>query len=149
MKKMIIFIVAGLVLFALGIGGGIFFGKSISPSDDGSSSIPTAPPPGPIFPVGEFTANLAGAGTRVVSFSVSLELLDAKAEDMIKGQNWLPRVRNEILLLVKDKVYEDMTKAEGIIQFAEQIRRTLNSILPAAGGAVPVIRVMFESFVMQ
>lgn len=149
MKRMGIFIAIGLVLFAIGIAGGIFWGRMFAPSDEEGESLKAATPPGPIFPVGEFTANLAGAGNRIVSFSVSLELLNVKVDEALRAQNWLPRIRNEILLLVKDKVYEDMTKAEGVLQFAEQIRRVLNSILPAVNGEVPVVRVMFESFVMQ
>ena len=147
MKRMVIFIVIGLVLFGAGIGGGIFFGRNFN-ADDESVTTKT-PAPGPIVPAGEFTVNLAGAGNRIMSFSVSLEALNAKADDTIKNQNWMPRVRNEILLLAKDKVYEDLTKAEGVVQFGEQIKRTLNTVLPQISGEVPIVRVMFESFVLQ
>lgn len=150
MKRMMIFIVVGIVLFAFGVGGGMFFGRMFGSGDqDVGAGLKATPPPGPVFPVGEFTANLAGAGNRVVSFTVSLELLNPKADETLKAQNWLPRIRSEVLLLVKDKVYEDMTKSEGVVQFGEQIKRILNSILPAVAGEVPVVRVMFESFVMQ
>jgi flagellar FliL protein len=149
MKRMMIFIVIGLMLFGAGIGGGIIWGRKSNNYDDGSGEKKIAAP-GPVVSIGEFTVNLAGAGgNRILSFSVSLEALNAKTGDMIKSQNWLPRIRNEILLVGKDKIYEDLTKAEGVIQFGEQIKKTLNTILPHTRGEVPIVRVMFESFVLQ
>jgi flagellar basal body-associated protein FliL len=149
MKRLIIVIVVGLVLFGAGISGGIILGRELNKSDDGTVNVKAAAIPGPIMSIGEFTVNLAGTGNRVASFSVSLETLDAKIDDIIKSQNWTPRIRSEILLIAKDKVYEDLTKAEGVIQFGEQIKRTLNTILPLAKGETPIVRVMFESFVLQ
>ncbi|MCL1941127.1 MAG: flagellar basal body-associated FliL family protein [Synergistaceae bacterium] len=147
MKRMVIFIVIGLVFLAAGVGVGIYLGKILNV--DSEAEVTKTPAPGPIVPAGEFTVNLAGAGNRIMSFSVSLEALNAKADDTIKNQNWMPRIRNEILLLAKDKVYEDLTKAEGVVQFGEQIKRTLNTVLPQISGEVPIVRVMFESFVLQ
>ena len=147
MKRMVIFIIIGLVLFGAGIGGGLYFGRGLSSTDDGVQSVIAVP--GPVISVGEFTVNLAGTGNRILSFSVSLETLNAKADDMIKKQNWLTRIRHEILLLAKDRVFEDLTKAEGVIMFGEQIKRTLNTILPTTNGEVAIVRVMFEAFVLQ
>ena len=149
MKRMMIFIIVGLMLFGAGIGGGIFWGRKFANNDDGSGAKKIAAP-GPIVAIGDFTVNLAGAGgNRILSFTVSIEALNSKTGDSIKSQNWLPRIRNEILLVGKDKVYEDLTKAEGVIQFGEQIKKSLNTILPHTSGEVPIVRVMFESFVLQ
>jgi flagellar FliL protein len=124
-------------------------GRTLNSVGNGSGNVKANAVPGPVMSVGEFTVNLAGNGNRISSFSVSLETLNDKINDTIKNQNWLPRIRNEILLIAKDKVYEDLTKAEGIVQFGEQIKRTLNTILPLTKGEVPIVRVMFESFVLQ
>jgi len=148
MKRMMIFIVIGLTLFGAGIGGGIFWGRKFSSADDGSS-VRTIAAPGPIVPVGEFTVNLAGTGNRILSFSVSLEALNVRTGDVIKSQNWMPRIRNEVILVAKDMVYDDLTKAEGVILFGEQIKKTINAVLPLARGEVPIVRVMFDSFVLQ
>ena len=148
MKRMVIFIIIGLVLFGAGIGGGIFFGRRFSSADDGSGSVKIAVP-GPIVSAGEFTVNLAGAGNRILSFSVSLEIVSAKAENVIMTQNWTPRIRSEILLIAKDKVFDDLTKAEGVVQFGEQVKRTLNTVLPRINEEVFVERVMFDTFVLQ
>ncbi|MCL2146263.1 MAG: flagellar basal body-associated FliL family protein [Synergistaceae bacterium] len=150
MKRLIIVIFLGLALFAAGIGGGILLGRELlNSSTDGTVDAKSFAAPGPIVPMGEFVVNLAGNGNRVASFSVSLEALNSKIDDTIKSQNWIPRIRSEILLIAKDKVYEDLTKAEGVVQFGEQIKRTLNTILPLAKGEAPIVRVMFETFVLQ
>ena len=148
MKRMVIFLVIGVLLFVAGGGIGVYMIRFFN-HDDGPGNISTVAVPGPIISAGEFTVNLAGYGTRIASFTVSLELLNAKINDTIKEQNWTPRIRNEILLIAKDKMYEDLTKAEGVIQFGEQIKRTLNTVLPLTKGEVAVVRVMFESFVLQ
>jgi flagellar basal body-associated protein FliL len=149
MKRMIIFILIGITLFGAGIGGGIFFGRKFQSTDDGQGGARTETVPGPIIPLGEFTVNLAGTGNRIASFSVSLEVYNAKINDTIKNQNWTPRIRSEIILIAKDKVFEDLTKAEGVVQFGEQIKRSLNTVLPLYKGEVAIVRVMFESFVLQ
>jgi len=149
MKRMVFFIIIGLLLFAAGIGGGIYFGRSLNKvADDGSGNVQIAAP-GPVLSIGEFTVNLAGPGNRMLSFSVSLESINARADERIRTQNWLPLIRNQILLLAKDRVYEDLTRSEGVIQFGEQIKRTLNTVLPTLNGEVLIVRVMFESFVIQ
>ena len=149
MKRMVIFIIIGLLLFAAGIGGGMFFTRYFkNAADDGPGNVKIAVP-GPIISVGEFTVNLAGAGNRILNFSVSVETLNAKADALIKNQNWTPRIKHEINLLAKDRVFEDLTKSEGVIQFGEQIKRTLNTILPQINGEVLIVRVMFESFILQ
>ena len=67
----------------------------------------------------------------------------------MQAPGWLLRIKNEVLLIVKDKVYEDLTSAEGALQFAGDIKRTLNSILPENKGEPLVVQALFESFVLQ
>jgi flagellar FliL protein len=147
MKKILIFVVVGLVMFAVGFGGGLFFGRSMA-SSSSPGQTKSVDAPGPLVAVGEFTSNLAGSGKHVISFTVSLETLNPKAAEMV-GNVWLPRIRNEILLIVKDKIYEDLTSAEGTLQFAEEIKRAINAQLPEVNGEAPVVRVLFETFVLQ
>lgn len=150
MKRIVIFIIVGLVMFGAGFGGGLVLGRSMASSD----AVPTdtgkkVAAPGPIVTVGEFTSNLAGSGKHVISFTVSLETLNAKAAEMVSSTGWLLRIKNEILLIVKDKIYEDLTSAEGALQFSEEIKRTLNAQLPEIKGEAPIVRVLFETFVLQ
>ncbi|MDR1875270.1 MAG: flagellar basal body-associated FliL family protein [Synergistaceae bacterium] len=149
MKRIIIFIIVGLVMFGVGFGGGLVMGRSMASSDVAASNGKRVANPGPIVSVGEFTSNLAGSGRHVVSFTVALETLNVRAAETVNMAGWLLRIKNEILLIVKDKVYEDLTSAEGTLQFAEEIKKSLNAQLPEIGGEVPVVRVLFETFVLQ
>jgi flagellar FliL protein len=148
MKKIMIFVVVGAVMFVVGFVGGLMFGRSTAPAEptSGAKSVDT---PGPLVSVGEFTSNLAGSGRHVISFTVSLETLSNPKAAEIVGGVWLPRIKNEILLIVKDKVFEDLTSAEGTLQFAGEIKRAINAQLPEVNGEAPVVRVLFETFVLQ
>jgi len=149
MKRIIIFIIVGLIMFGLGFGGGLVFGRTMATNVDSSGASSRVPEPGPIVSIGDFISNLAGSGRNVISFTASLEAFNARAAEIINSAGWQLRIRNEILLIVKDKIYEDLTSAEGALQFAEEIKRTLNSLLPQVRGEPPVVRVLFESFVLQ
>lgn len=150
MKRIFIFIIVGLAIFCMGFGGGLFWGRSRAGSETSSaSSSRQVPSPGPIVPIGEFTSNLAGSGKHVITFNLSLEMLNSRAVETVSAPGWLLRIKNEILLIVKDKIYEDLTSAEGALQFSEEIKRSLNAQLPDVKGEAPVVRVLFESFVLQ
>lgn len=149
MKRIVIFIVVGLVMFGAGFGGGLLVGRTMASKGGAVEEGRQVKAPGPIVSVGEFTSNLAGAGKHVISFTMSLELLNDKAAEIVQAPGWLLRIKNEVLLMVKDKVYDDMTSAEGALQFAGDIKRSLNAILPEIKGEAPIVQVLFESFVLQ
>ena len=149
MKRIFVFIIVGLVMFGIGFGGGLVLGRSMAAGEPAASDSKQVPDPGPVVAIGEFTSNLAGSGKHVISFNVSLEALNARAAEIISAAGWLLRIKNEILLIVKDKIYEDLTSAEGALQFSEEIKRSLNAQLPEIKGEAPVVRVLFESFVLQ
>ncbi len=151
MKRILIFAIVGLVMFGAGFGGGLILGRTMSPSDEnGIGAGRKIENPGPVVSIGEFTSNLAGSGRHVISFTLSLELVDKDgAAALIQTPGWLVRIRNEVFLLVKDRVYDDLTSAEGTLQFAGDIKRSLNAMLPDVGGAAPIERVLFESIVLQ
>ncbi len=140
-------------MFGAGFGGGIFFGRMMAPKGDSANSVKGGreiAEPGPIVSIGEFTSNIAGAGRHVISFTLSLELINKEeASALMQNAGWLVRIRNEIFLLVKDKVYDDLNSAEGTLQFAGDIKRALNAILPDFGGEAPIVNVLFESIVIQ
>lgn len=149
MKRIVVFVVVGLVMFGAGFGGGLMLGRTMASGDGSAVEERQVKAPGPIVSVGEFTSNLAGAGRHVISFTLSLELLDDKAAEIVQAPGWLLRIKNEVLLIVKDKVYDDLTSAEGALQFAGDIKRTLNSILPEIKGEPLIVQVLFETFVLQ
>ncbi len=52
-------------------------------------------------------------------------------------------------MLMKDRVYDDLTSAEGALQLAGDIKRSLNRMLPDVGGEAPIVNVLFESMILQ
>ncbi len=148
MKRLFMALLIALVLFALGFGGGLFAGRTFLSSEEKSPSTKIEEP-GPVFFVGDFISNLSGTGSHVVNFKLSLEMEGPKSMEMVSSPSWLARIKNEVILLTKDRVFEELTSAEGIMNLAEDIRRTLNSILPPMKEKPPVVRVLFEGFVLQ
>lgn len=148
MKRILGFLFLALLLLSLGFGGGVVAGRMwLSP--EGGSPGTAIEEPGPVFFVGDFISNLAGAGNHVVNFKLSMEMSSPGALEMISSPNWLARVKNEVILLCKDRVFEDLTNSEGILSLAEDIKRAVNAIMPPVRDKVPVVRVLFEGFVLQ
>lgn len=148
MKRLFMALFIALILFALGFGGGLLAGRTFLSSDESAPS-KKIEEPGPVFFVGDFISNLAGTGNHVVNFKLSLEMEGPKSMEMVSSSSWLARIKNEVILLTKDRVFEELTSAEGIMNLAEDIKRTLNSILPPVKEKPPVLRVLFEGFVLQ
>jgi len=106
-------------------------------------------PPGPVFALGDFTANLAGSDNHVVSFNLSIEMSSAKALEGIQNEAYKARVKSEVLLAVKDCRFEDLKSSEGVMELSEDLRKKINSILPQIKGNVAVNRVLFQGLVVQ
>ncbi|MDI9370636.1 MAG: flagellar basal body-associated FliL family protein [Synergistaceae bacterium] len=147
MKRMMILSLVGVLLFSLGFGGGMMAGRLwLTPEGSTPSNVEE---PGPVFFVGDFIANLTGTGNHVANFKLSLETSGPKAFEMVASASWVARIRNEVVLLVKDRVFDELTTAEGIMKLAEDIKRTANSMMPTIKGKAPVVRVLFEGFILQ
>jgi len=147
MKRIVIFLIMAILLFSVGFGGGIMVGRTwLNP--EGATSVKIEEP-GPVYFVGDFIANLSGAGNHVANFKLSLETSSARALEMVSSPSWIARVRNEVILLVKDRVFDDLTTAEGIMKLAEDIKRTVNAMMPSVRNKAPVVRVLFEGFILQ
>ena len=149
LKKILSFLIVAVVSFALGMGGGILAGKTWFSGTSGAGKTMQDQPPGPVFALGDFTANLAGSDNHVISFNLSLEMSSEKALVGIQNEAYKARVKSEVLLAVKDCQYEDLKSSEGVMELSEDLRKKLNSILPQIKGSVAVNRVLFQGLVVQ
>ncbi len=149
LKKILSFLIVAVVFFALGIGGGILAGKTWFSGTSGTGKPMQDQPPGPVFALGDFTANLAGSDNHVVSFNLSIEMSSAKALEGIQNEAYKARVKSEVLLAVKDCRFEDLKSSEGVMELSEDLRKKINSILPQIKGNVAVNRVLFQGLVVQ
>ncbi|QTX31658.1 flagellar basal body-associated FliL family protein [Aminithiophilus ramosus] len=144
-KKIALIAVVVLVVLAGGIGAGLLLGGRLG-SDKGDVVADT---PGPVVPVGEFTVNLADKDPRIARFSLTLEMTSVKATEALADPGWLTRIKNEIILTVKDRRFTALRSAEGLLELSQDLRTRLNALLPPLKGTPPVKRVLFTEFVLQ
>lgn len=176
-KMLIISVVLVLVLVLVGAGVYMFISKrNAAAAEDGDESAvshataqakPKAPPV--YLPLDPMVVNLADpGGERVAQVGITLEVLDAKASDTVKG--YLPTIRSSVLLLISQKTAEELLKPEGKERLASDILRS--AAVPFGGGLeesnepdsadttkkkprkkaaveYPVVGVLFSSFIVQ
>jgi flagellar protein FliL len=136
-KKKLIVIIAAVLALAGGGGGAVLMMKkkahdAAEEGDDGeaehggshakavSKRDPKAVPT--FVPLDPFTVNLADReAERYVQVGITLEVDDAKIGEQIK--NYMPAIRNNILLALADKTAAQLMERDGKTKLAEQVRR--------------------------
>lgn len=103
---------------------------------------------GPIMDLGEFTVNLADKiETHFARFKVSLELSNTKILGELSKPEWNVRLRDVIILTVKDKTTRDLSTSAGLLSLASEIKEAINKIIPRDKGRV--LKVYFTEFLVQ
>ncbi len=138
-KKLIIIIVAAAAIVLLGGGGGAFFvmkkkaAAEVEAEADGGEAPVAAKAPAaaakkdpkalPVFvPLEPFTVNLADRNAdRYAQIGVTLEVEDNLTADQIK--NYMPAVRNNILMLLADRTAAELMGRDGKAKLAERMRK--------------------------
>ena len=140
-KKKLIVIVAVVALVLAGGGGAAAFmmkkkaaaeaSESADGEGDGAAEARAPARAGakhdpkavPVFvPMDTFTVNLADReAERYAQIGITLEIDDAKTGDQIK--NYMPVIRNNILMAIADRTAAELMGREGKSQLAERIKR--------------------------
>ena len=167
-KKLLIIIVAAVLIVVLA-GGGAFMllKKGAHPDEEEDVAEETAKPKKkdkkaeaahPIFVNLEtFTVNLIPeTGDQYLQVILALELEDPAADAALKTQ--MPKIRNNIMLLLSSKKASELLPKEGKEHLAEALKEEINSIVEPPkknkkGESVstegPVKSVLFTSFIIQ
>lgn len=131
-KKLIIIVAAVLVLALVGVGAALMLKKKPH-AEDGEDGDAEAPPPKvavkhdpkavPTFvPLDPFTVNLADRDAeRYAQVGITLEVADAHVADQLK--QYMPAVRNNILLALADKTSAQLMERDGKTKLAAQVQR--------------------------
>lgn len=167
-KKLLIIIVAAVLVLVLA-GGGAFMllKKGDHPEDGDDATEETAKPkkkdkksetaPPVFLNLETFTVNLIPeTGDQYLQVVLALELEDATADAALKAQ--MPKVRNNIMLLLSSKKASELLPKEGKENLAEALKDEINGIIEppkknkkgekiSADG--PVKSVLFTSFIIQ
>jgi flagellar protein FliL len=136
-KKLIIIIVAAVLALALAGGGAALMLKKkahveADADGEGGEQADQAPVKAvskvdpkavPAFvPLDPFTVNLADRDAdRYAQIGITLEVEDAKLGDQIK--NYMPAIRNNILMAIADRTAGELLGRDGKAQLAERVRR--------------------------
>ena len=140
-KKLIILIAVVALVLAGGGGAAVFMMKKkaaaeaaeAAESDDGEAvaegrgaakaGAKHDPKAVPVFvAMDPFTVNLADReAERYAQIGITLEIDDAKTGDQIK--NYMPAIRNNILMAIADRTAADLMGREGKAKLAEKIKR--------------------------
>ena len=137
-KKKLIIIIAVVALVLAGGGGAAVFmmkqkaaaeaaeAESEGAADERAPAKSAAkhdPKAVPLFvPMEPFTVNLADReAERYAQIGITLEIDDAKTGDQVK--NYMPAIRNNILMAIADRTAAELMGREGKTRLAERIKR--------------------------
>lgn len=163
-KKLLILVIAAVVL-VLAVGGvAAFMLLKHSPSaedEDGEVVTEKAKPSKkkkveremPVYVALEtFTVNLVPEnGDQFLQLILSVEVEDAHVGDQLKA--YMPKLRNDLTLLLSSKKASELISKEGKEHLAEEIKEQMNNVLEPASKAKkregPIKEVLFTSFIIQ
>ena len=153
-NKVLILLIGVLMIFMLGMGGGLFmmWNKLSAMNVQSSANAGEQPgqaaniehPLGPIFALETFIVNLADkGGNRYLRITMDLELGNPELESEIKKR--LPQVRDSILMILPSKRFADISPVAGKIALRDEILATLNGFLTQG----EISNIYFKEFVVQ
>lgn len=165
-KLLVIIAVLALLIVGGGVGGWLYMSKKAAADEeeDAPAAAHHDPKAVPTFVALEnMVVNLADpGGERVAQVGVTFEVNDPKAEKMVK--DYLPTIRNAILMLVSQRTADELLKREGKEQLAEEILAASSRAMgfeppqrdapegkkkKAKEPANPLQGVLFSSFIVQ
>lgn len=153
--KLLIFIVIGLLLVAISVGGTLFF-LGVFDSDevaeegaDLAEPVAEATKPAMYFPIKPaFVVNFQSRGrTRYLQADVTVMTRNPAVFDAI--QMHLPLIKNKLVMLFSGAVYEELQTDEGKELLRQQALVALQEIMQQEIGEAGVEQVLFTNFVMQ
>ena len=144
-----------VVLVSIAVGAGMIYYLnshrmgSQPTSAPASASVPVREEAGPFFvPLEPFTVNVRqGQYGRFLHVGMTLRMADAASQAQIT--QYLPEVRNRIVLLLSDRPSETLMAPSEKTKLANEIMATLNTPLTSSQPPQRVTSVAFTAFVLQ
>ena len=147
LKLVIIIVVAVLVMGGAGAGVLYFVMDNGTPVSDQAAGEPKRPL---IYRAlePELLGNIDGPGRiRFVQVGVVMSLRDPKVIEAVDRHS--PVIRNDLIMLLSDKSYEQLNTAEGKETTRLEMLQTIRNVLERNTGDPGVESIYFTSFVMQ
>jgi len=147
LKLVIIIVVAVLVMGGAGAGVLYFVMGSDTAVSDQAAGEPKRPLIYRAFEP-ELLGNIDGPGRiRFVQVGVVMALRDPKVIEAVDRHS--PVIRNDLIMLLSDKSYEQLNTAEGKETTRLEMLETIRNVLERNTGDPGVESIYFTSFVMQ
>ena len=153
-NKILLLLIGILMVFMLGMGGGLFmmWNKLSELSIQSAANAGTNPVPGdhpeqplgPICPLETFIVNLADkGGNRYLRMTMDLELGNPELQTEITKR--MPQIRDSILMILPSKRFDDISPVEGKTALRDEILEKLNGLLTSG----KITNIYFKEFVVQ
>ena len=165
-KKKLLTIIIAILVLVLGLGGvgAYFLLKPAAEYDEEYADAPrerarpskrkkTDHNAAPVYvALDAFTVNLVPeSGDQYLQLILSVEVEDAQVDEQLK--QYMPKLRNDLTLLLSSKKASDLISSEGKTRLAAEIKEKMNDVLDPAGKGKkndwPVKEVLFTSFIIQ
>lgn len=148
-KKLIIIIVLAVVLIGAGVGAALMFLGGDEEAEEGAEkAVEEAPKKAIYLPLKKMTVNLPKGPARFLQIEMQLMSYNQAALDAVA--EYMPVVRNDILLQLASQRYEEISTLQGKEQLRAQLLETVQGILKEQAGMEESIdSIYFTSFVMQ
>jgi flagellar protein FliL len=145
-SKKLLFIILAVVLLAGGAGA-FFFLKGGHKDEAKKEAVILSPIYVNLDP--PFVVNFqADSNVRFLQVTVSIMTRDPKTEEALKKND--PRIRNDLLLLLSNQQYSDISTREGKEKLRAQSLEAVRAVVKGAGEeAAKVEDLYFTAFVMQ
>jgi flagellar protein FliL len=161
-RKLIIIALAVLLLIGAGVGGFLFWKKSQSHDEGGDEAevheevpkkkakkkaAPAVPPT--YVAIDPVSLNLVpdDSGERYIHLGLSLKTTDPETITAVK--QYMPELRNRVIMVLSNKKPSDLLSTEGKQKLAEEIREACNKPFSEGLSEQDVTEILFTAFVIQ
>jgi len=147
-KKIILFVLIGILSVGAGIGGTWYFMKQ--QQEDGSEvTVKKKKKPTTFIKLESFTVNLQSDDREPHYLQVELSLKVNESDAVKIIENKKPEVRNQILLLLSSKKPSEINTLEGKQKLSEDIIQAVRSKIDSEELEDDILDVLFTSFIIQ
>lgn len=147
-KKIILFVLIGILSVGAGIGGTWYFMKQ-QQEDRSDVTAKKKKKPTTFIKLESFTVNLQSDNREPRYLQVELSLKANESEAVKIIENKKPEVRNQILLLLSSKKPSEINTLEGKQKLSQEIIQAIRSKIDSEDLEDDILDVLFTSFIIQ
>lgn len=146
--KLVLMVLVAVLIGGGAAGGALYFVLGNDPAATDATAADTQRPLIYRALEPELLGNIEGPGRiRFVQVGVVMAMRDPKVREAVDQHS--PVIRNDLIMLLSGKTYEDLNSAEGKETTRQEMLQTIREVLERSTGNPGVESIYFTSFVMQ